>query len=109
MGEGWSDYFALTIQNFGKSVEKVVTGDWVVNDPNGIRGLKYDSNFPDRFDKIGTGRYNQEHNIGEIWCATLMEINRKIGKALGSQDLGHQISWQIVVDGLKLSPSNVNL
>jgi extracellular elastinolytic metalloproteinase len=106
MGEGWSDYFALTIQNFGKPVEKVVTGDWVVNNPNGIRGLKYDSNFPDHFGNIGTGRYNQVHNIGEIWCATLMEMNRKIGEALGSQDLGHQIGWQIVVDGLKLSPSN---
>lgn len=106
MGEGWSDYFALTSQNFGKSVEKVVTGDWVVNDPNGIRGLKYDSNFPDHFDKIGTGRYNQVHNIGEIWCATLMEMNRQVGQALGSQDRGHQLSWQIVVDALKLSPSN---
>lgn len=106
MGEGWSDYFALTIQNFGKPVEKVVTGDWVVNNPNGIRGLPYDSSFPDRFGKIGTGRYNEEHNIGEIWCATLMEMNRKIGEALGSQGRGHQIGWQIVVDGLKLSPSN---
>lgn len=106
MGEGWSDYFALTIQNFGKSVEKVVTGDWVINDPNGIRGLKYDSNFPDHFDKIGTGRYSEEHNIGEIWCATLMEMNRKVGEAIGSKDLGHQRSWQIVVDALKLSPSN---
>lgn len=106
MGEGWSDYFALTIQNFGKPVEKVVTGDWVVNDPNGIRGLKYDSNFPDHFDKIGTGRYDEEHNIGEIWCATLMEMNRKVGEELGSKELGCQLSWQIVVDALKLSPSN---
>lgn len=106
MGEGWSDYFALTIQNFGKPVEKVVTGDWVVNQPNGIRGLKYDSNFPHHFDKIGTGRYNEVHNIGEIWCATLMEMNRKVGEVLGSKDSGHQLSWQIVVDALKLSPSN---
>lgn len=106
MGEGWSDYFALTIQNFGKPVEKIVTGDWVVNDPNGIRGLKYDSDFPDHFDKIGTGRYNQVHNIGEIWCATLMEMNRQVGQLLDSQDRGHQLSWQIVVDALKLSPSN---
>ncbi|SJM89373.1 M36 family metallopeptidase [Crenothrix polyspora] len=106
MGEGWSDYFALTIQNFGKSVEKVVTGDWVLNNSNGIRGLKYDSNFPDHFGKIGAGRYNEEHNIGEIWCATLMEMNRKIGETLESKDLGHKIGWQIVIDGLKLSPSN---
>jgi extracellular elastinolytic metalloproteinase len=106
MGEGWSDYFALTIQNFGKPVEKVVTGDWVVNDPKGIRGLKYDRNFSDHFDKIGKGRYNEEHNIGEIWCATLMEMNREVGEALGSKDIGYQLSWQIVIDALKLSPSN---
>ncbi|WP_317112305.1 M36 family metallopeptidase [Chroococcidiopsis sp. SAG 2025] len=108
MGEGWSDYFALTIQNFGKSVEeeKVVTGDWVVDDSKGIRFYPYDSNFPHGFGNIGKDRYVQEHNIGEIWCATLMEMNRKIGQALGSQDRGHQIGWQIVVDGLKLSPSN---
>lgn len=106
MGEGWSDYFALTVQNFGKPVEKVVTGDWVVDNPDGIRGHKYDSNFPDYFDKIGTGRYTQEHNIGEIWCATLMEMNRQIADALESPELGHQIGWQIVVDGLKLSPTN---
>jgi extracellular elastinolytic metalloproteinase len=109
MGEGWSDYFALTIQNFGKTFEKVVTGDWVIDNPNGIRKLKYDSNFPDQFDEIGTDRYSAgfpPHNIGEIWCATLMEMNRQIGDVLVSKDRGHQLGWQIVVDALKLSPSN---
>jgi extracellular elastinolytic metalloproteinase len=37
------------------------------------------------------------HNIGEIWAATLLEMNRRIGKALGVQ---------LVVDALKLSPAN---
>ncbi|NEU80214.1 M36 family metallopeptidase [Nostoc sp. UIC 10630] len=106
MGEGWGDYFALTIQNFGKPVEKVVIGDWVTDNPRGIRHFPYNSNFPDRFGKLGTGIYNEEHNIGEIWCATLMEMNRQIGHALGSQERGHQIGWQMVVDALKLSPSN---
>ena len=41
-----------------------------------------------------------------MWCATLMEMNRQIGNALASKDLGYQIGWQIVVDALKLSPSN---
>jgi extracellular elastinolytic metalloproteinase len=106
MGEGWGDYFALTIQNFDKPVEKVVMGDWVTSNPDGIRGLKYDSNFPDHFGNIGTGRYREVHNIGEPWCAVLMEMNRNIGAVLGSKDRGHQLGWQIVVDGLKLSPSN---
>jgi len=92
MGEGWSDYIACSMNN------AIVVGNWVVNDPTGIRQFPYDSNFPDHFGKLGTGRYlREEHNIGEIWCATLMEMNRNIGKLLG---------LQLVVDGFKLTPAN---
>src|SRR5205823_13683695 len=94
MGEGWSDYFACTITN------RAVIGAWVKNQPGGIRGFPYDSNFPDNFGNLGTGRYTEKHNIGEIWCATLMEMNRKIGTILG---------LQLVVDALKLSPTNPSL
>ncbi len=106
MNEGYADYFALTIQNINRLNEKVVLGDWVTKKPNGIRRFKYNSDFPDHFDKIGTGRYTEEHNIGEIWCATLMEMNRNIVEALGSKEHGYQLCWQIVIDSLKLSPSN---
>jgi extracellular elastinolytic metalloproteinase len=99
MGEGWSDYIACTINN------TTVTGAWVLNDPGGIRGFPYDSNFPDNFGNIGGGRYIENpitgevpvHAIGEIWCAALMEMNRKIGANLG---------LQLVVDALKLTPAN---
>ena len=73
MGEGWGDYIACTIN------DTTVVGDWVVDNPDGIRGFPYDSDFPDSFGDLGTGRYDEEHNIGEIWCATLLEMNRKIG------------------------------
>ena len=91
MGEGWGDYIACTIN------DSTVVGSWVVNRPAGIRGFPYTSNFPDTFAKLGSGRYDEVHNIGEIWCATLLEINRRIGKKL---------SVQLVVDALKLSPAN---
>jgi extracellular elastinolytic metalloproteinase len=99
MGEGWSDYFACTI------TDNIVIGAWVVDRPGGIRGFPYDSNFPDNFGDLGTGRYtgflpdgrSHPHPIGEIWCATLMEMNRNIGAKLGVQ---------LVVDALKLSPAN---
>jgi len=106
MGEGWGDYFALSIQNFGKEAEKTVTGDWVIGDAGGIRGFPYDSEFPDDFGNIGAGRYREVHNIGEIWCATLMEMTRRVGAALGNRDDGHRWSWQITVDSLKLMPAN---
>jgi extracellular elastinolytic metalloproteinase len=91
MGEGWGDYIACTINNTD------VVGDWVVGRRAGIRQFPYDSNFPDSFGDLGTGRYGEVHNIGEIWCATLMEMNRRIGKVL---------AVQLVVDALKLSPAN---
>jgi extracellular elastinolytic metalloproteinase len=99
MAEGWSDYFACS------AADKEVIGSWLIGRPGGLRGYPYDSSFPDNFGKLGTGRYTGTasdgsawpHPIGEIWCATLLEINRKIGKPL---------ALQLVVDGLKLTPAN---
>ena len=90
MGEGWGDYVACTIH------DTTVVGAWVVDDPGGIRKFPYDGNFPDTFADLGTGRYVQEHSIGEIWCATLMEMNRQIGPVLG---------MQLVVEALRSPPN----
>src|SRR3954451_24668189 len=50
LGEGWSDYFALTIQNFFRAQngqdERVITGNWVVDNPTGIRSNPYDDRYP---------------------------------------------------------------
>lgn len=105
MGEGWSDYFALTIQNHGRAVEKVVTGDWVTARPGGIRSAPYDEAYPNTYGRVGVPPFVKEHRIGEIWCATLMQMHRQLDQALGAPR-GHQLAWQVVVDGLKLTPAN---
>jgi extracellular elastinolytic metalloproteinase len=69
----------------------------VTGKAGGIRQYPYDEKFPDDFGDLGTGRYTECHNIGEIWCATLMEMTRNIGKSLAAQ---------LVVDALKLTPAN---
>jgi extracellular elastinolytic metalloproteinase len=101
MNEGLSDYYACSI------TDDTVIGAWVVDRPGGIREFPYNSDFRDGFGKLGTGRYKNinprnptrkwPHPIGEIWCATLMEMNRNIGVKLGVQ---------LVLDALKLSPAN---
>jgi len=91
MGEGWGDWVAATIN------DTTVVGDWVLDSPGGIRGFPYDSDFPDNFGALGTGRYDEVHNIGEIWCATLVELNRRVGE---------ELAVPLVVDALKLSPAN---
>lgn len=92
MGEGWGDFIACTINR------TPVIGAWLMDNADGLRGFPYDSNFPDNFGDLGTGRYREVHNIGEIWCATLMQMTRNIGN--------EQLGVQLVVDALKLSPSN---
>jgi len=94
MGEGWGDYIACTING------TTVVGAWVTGKPGGIRKFPYDASFPDHFGMLGTGRYNRpelnrQHAVGEIWCAALLEMNRRIGPHLGVQ---------LVIDALKLSP-----
>lgn len=118
MGEGWSDYFALTITNFARARERVVVGDWVTGDPRGIRQRPYDGNYPGTFGDIGARRgqvegegnadlsYREVHDVGEIWCAALMELTRKVSAALGDRQRGYRLTWQAVVDGLKLTPKN---
>jgi extracellular elastinolytic metalloproteinase len=116
MGEGWSDFFALTIQNYFRAQrgqpEKVVTGDWVVNGPRGIRSNPYDDNYPFTYGNVSTFPRDprtglpDEHQTGEIWCAALMMMVRRIRTALSSDTDGYRLGWQLVVDGLKLTPAN---
>jgi extracellular elastinolytic metalloproteinase len=105
MGEGWGDYFAMTIQSHDMAVEKVVIGEWVSGKPGGIRSAPYDDQYPNSFGQIGVAPFTREHAIGEIWCATLMQMNRNLDAVLGAP-VGHRLAWQIVVDALKLTPSN---
>lgn len=106
MGEGWGDYFGLSIQNYSTGTERTTVGSWLVNNGRGIRQLPYDENFPDHFGKLGTGRYREEHNVGEIWCATLMQLNRAIVSVLGDKERGYALCWQIVYGGLPLTRGN---
>ncbi|MFE4054207.1 M36 family metallopeptidase [Streptomyces sp. YIM B13518] len=113
MGEGWSDYFALTIPSFFQEREHTVIGDWVVDRPDGIRQRPYDDQYPGDFGGIGKTLdgldYTEIHNVGEIWCAALIETTRRISAKLGSKERGYRITWQAVVDGLKLTPKNPSL
>ena len=94
MGEGWGDYVACT------ALGKTAIGAWLVGRPGGVRGLPYDEHFPAQtanFGKLGQGRFREAHPAGEIWAATLLEMNRLVGSTLG---------LQLVIHALKLSPSN---
>lgn len=94
MGEGWSDYVACTL------LGKTVLGDWVIDNPAGIRRQPYTDDFSGTYADVGGPDYSEVHDLGELWCAVLMSLGRRLG------------TWeclQIVVDALKLTSANPSL
>ena len=94
MGEGWSDFVACSL--LGKNV----VGDWVVDRPTGIRRHAYTEDYPGTYADLGSPQYTRVHDIGELWCAVLMSLARRLGRTE---------TLQIVVDGLKLTAANPSL
>jgi extracellular elastinolytic metalloproteinase len=92
MGEGWSDYIACTVLGTD------VVGVWLMDNPAGRRSAPYDADYPNHFDRLADPSFNGDvHNLGEVWCAALMQMTRTIGRDL---------AVQLVIDAMKLGPTN---
>lgn len=92
MGEGWSDWIACSINDTD------VIGSWVVDRPEGIRRHPYDDAFPDGFGDLEREEFrHSEHAVGEVWCAILLALNRKLGVSL---------ALELVFDALRISAAN---
>ena len=92
MGEGWSDYWAITINNDG------AVGEYVTNNPNGIRRAAYTvpaNAVHDSYADVGAGGF-QVHRDGEVWAATLWDLRTQLGAA---------ITDRIVLNGMKFTPT----
>jgi Zn-dependent metalloprotease len=92
MGEGWSDYWAVTINNDG------AVGEYVVNNTIGIRRAMYTvpaATVHDSYADVGAGGF-EVHNDGEVWAVTLWDLRTQLGKA--TTDL-------LVLNGMKFTPT----
>src|ERR1044072_5838050 len=93
MGEGWSDYWACTINNDG------VMGEYVTqNNTRGIRRAAYTvppAAVHDSYADVGAGGF-EVHNDGEVWAAALFDLRAQLGKTI--TDL-------IVLNGMKFTPT----
>jgi Zn-dependent metalloprotease len=92
MGEGWSDYWAITINNDG------AVGEYVVNSAVGIRRAAYTvpaAAVHDSYADVGAGGF-EVHNDGEVWAATLWDLRTQLGKT---------ITDRIVLNGMKFTPT----
>ena len=135
MGEGWSDFYALSlISEAGDDVDgNYAAGGYATyqffglteNYYYGIRRYPYTTDMsknpltfkdidPTQADShpgvpvspvVGGGPADEVHNQGEVWCVTLWEARASLVKKLGF-DEGNRTILQLVTDGMKLSPEN---
>src|SRR5215203_3985932 len=92
MGEGWSDYWAITINNDG------AVGEYVTYNPNGIRRAAYTvpaNAVHDSYADVCAGGC-QVHRDGEVWAATLWDLRTQLGAT---------ITDRIVLNGMKFTPT----
>ncbi len=54
---------------------------------------------------IGSATATEVHNLGEIWCLTLLEVRARLITRLGHA-AGNARALQLVTDGMKLDPAN---
>ncbi len=144
MGEGWSDFVALSLLNGtnaddpnanytegGYVTYKAFGLPYLDNYVYGIRRFPYSTNnsvnpmtwadvddvtndlsggIPP--DPLGnnTGGAFEVHNIGEVWALTLWEVRSRIiadpAGANGDVPTGNHTMLQIVIDGMKMTPTN---
>ncbi|HEY9281902.1 MAG TPA: M36 family metallopeptidase [Pyrinomonadaceae bacterium] len=57
---------------------------------------------------IGSATAHQVHNVGEVWCSTLLEVRARL-IALHGFAVGNQRALQLVTDGMKLEPADPTL
>ncbi|HEX8335451.1 MAG TPA: M36 family metallopeptidase, partial [Pyrinomonadaceae bacterium] len=92
MGEGWSDYWAVTLNNDG------AVGEYSTANPNGIRRAPYAvpaNTVHDSYADVCAGGC-QVHRDGEVWAATLWDLRTQLGAA--TTDL-------LVLNGMKYTPT----
>src|SRR5829696_5308386 len=92
MGEGWSDYWAITLNGDG------AVGEYSTANPNGIRRAAYTvpaSTVHDSYADVCVPSC-AIHNDGEVWAATLWDLRAQLGAA--TTDL-------LVLNGMKFTPT----
>jgi uncharacterized protein (TIGR03437 family) len=93
MGEGWSDYFAISYFN------NPVLGAYVTQDMNhGFRRQSYEG-YTFTYEDLGNEGY-EVHKDGEIWAAALWDLRKSLGQT---------ITDRLVVNGLKATPCNPSM
>ncbi|KAI0654826.1 Fungalysin metallopeptidase-domain-containing protein [Cubamyces menziesii] len=116
LGEGWSDAFADWVEKSDGTVPDFVMGQYVTNDPAGIRTHPYSTDAsvnPLRYSSVK--QLNEVHNIGEVWANMLHNVYAALVGAHGwsatartdpTGSEGNVVFLHLFIDALPLQPCN---
>ncbi|KAF9262621.1 hypothetical protein L218DRAFT_1038883 [Marasmius fiardii PR-910] len=120
MGEGWSDALADWFSHSDTAaVTDFVMGQWVTDDPAGIRTHPYSTSAttnPLRYSSIA--QLNEVHDIGEVWANILHNVYAALVGAHGwsanartnaNTGEGNVVFLRLLVDALAIQPCNPTL
>lgn len=105
MGEGWSDFFAMSFLNGDLPLDGAYpAGSYITQRARGVRNFPYSTNFdldPLTFGDIRS--YNEVHAQGTVWCSMLWDIRQAFVARYGFQT-GSEAAERLVINGLKVTP-----
>ncbi|KAH9477345.1 Extracellular metalloproteinase MEP [Psilocybe cubensis] len=116
MGEGWSDTMANWLEKTSAAVPDYVMGQYVTNDPAGIRSHPYSTSAtvnPLRYSSLKT--LTEVHDIGEVWANLLYQVYAALVGAHGWSATsrtnpdgteGNIVFMHLFIDSLPLQPCN---
>ena len=118
MGEGWGDFMATAIRlkPGDTAATDYAMGEWVFNNPNGIRAYKYSTSLTTNpYTYTSANDLDEVHGIGTIWATMLYEVLwgliAKHGKSTAAKPTfdskgvptdGKFLAMKLVIDGMAL-------
>jgi extracellular elastinolytic metalloproteinase len=104
LAEGICDYYAITIQNHLRRLdgadEDWVFGRWIADRPAGLRPSAYRPVFTGTYGSLRTPGFENDHDAGQVWCATLLDVNDVLAGP-GDPASGEELGWRLVFNALK--------
>ncbi|RDX50703.1 hypothetical protein OH76DRAFT_1348486 [Lentinus brumalis] len=116
MGEGWSDAMAEWTEHKDATIPDFVLGQYVINDPAGIRSHPYSTSAttnPLRYSSLKT--LTEVHDIGEVWANLLHNVYAGLVGAHGFSATAHTdptttggntVFLHLFLDAFTLQPCN---
>jgi extracellular elastinolytic metalloproteinase len=118
MGEGWGDFMATAIRlkPGDTAATDYAMGEWVFNNPDGIRAYKYSTSLTTNpYTYTSTNDLDEVHSIGTVWATMLYEVLWGLIAKHGKSDAakptfdskgvptdGKFLAMKLVIDGMAL-------